>query len=71
MLCLNCDKEITELHLVEKREYTFKGDTVEIEDKFCRCPECQVEWSEEGFDLVAEVFAACRALHPLEPDYLK
>lgn len=58
MLCPNCDKEITELHLIEKREYTFRGNKVKITDRFCRCPECKEEWSEDKFDFAEEVFDA-------------
>ena len=72
MLCPNCDKNITPELKIERRNYTVKGETIEIEDRFNRCPECNMEWSEEGFDFAAEAYRVYRARHHmLQPEEVK
>ena len=72
MFCPNCDEDITPENLRVKRIFTVKGEDVEIDDRFHRCPACSEEWSEEGFDAAAEAYRAYRQAHGmLQPEEIR
>ena len=65
MLCPNCDADISPEILRAKRSMPVKGEPVEVDDRFLRCPVCSEEWSEEGFDVAAEAYRIYRDAHGL------
>lgn len=56
MYCPNCDQFVELESKEETRIYRFKNTDVSILDKFYQCPNCNVEWSLEGFDFAASVY---------------
>jgi putative zinc finger/helix-turn-helix YgiT family protein len=72
MLCPNCDKTIIPEEIAEHRKYLIKGEDVEIDDRINRCPECNEEWSQEGFDFASEAYRIYRTRHHmLQPEEIK
>lgn len=72
MLCPNCDKTIIPKEITERRKYLIKGEDVEIDDRINRCPECNEEWSQEGFDFASEAYRVYRTRHHmLQPEEIK
>lgn len=72
VICPNCDKNIEPISHAETRDFTVRGENVEVGDRFLSCPECHEEWSVEGFDFAAEAYRFYRARHHLlQPEEVK
>jgi hypothetical protein len=54
MKCVNCGGLFVCV-MNEFREFIVNGERVMIDDRFHRCEQCGEEWSQEGFDVGAEI----------------
>lgn len=72
MICPSCDAEITPERKTETKRTLLRGEVVEYEDHFCRCPACNGEWGAEGFDFADQLYRTYRARYNmLRPEEIK